>query len=148
MNAHSPYIRFKTSRIENEWLAWQELLHPALYVLVLSAALWLYRKTGKRTVITDLLRTEAEERAIYPNEPDKRSVHQYGRGADLKTNGVPPDVIKEWVDWINEAWRYYGSSGLLTALYHEVGGGGLHLHIQIGPLELKPEQPKNYIMEA
>jgi hypothetical protein len=148
MSAESPYIRFKSSRIENEWMHRQELLHPALYVIVLSAALWIYRRTGKRTVITALLRTDAEQRAIYPNEPDKESVHQVGRGADLRTEGIPLDIIKELVDWVNATWKYYGSSNVKTALFHEVGNHGLHLHLQVGPVELKPEYPKSYIQEA
>lgn len=127
-------IRFKTDRIKNEWSG--AALNPALRVIVVAASLWLIRKTGKAAIITGLFRTRDEQRAIYPNEPDKRSTHEYGRAADIRVMGVLTDAqAHEWEAWINTAFAYYGKAGSRTALLHEVGNLGGHMHIQVGPEE-------------
>jgi len=149
----SPYIRFDGRREEIEWFsgrgAGEEFrghqLHPALYALVLAAALWHYRRTGKPVVITHILRSRAEQRKIYPDKPGRRSPHEFGRAADLRTRRLDSEIAREWAEWINQSFEYLSKTKTKTALVHEVDGRGVHLHLQIGSREPTPEKPDSYI---
>lgn len=148
----SPYIRFKSSRIEREWFAGSNSadpvpkLHPALYIVVLAAANWHYKRTGEPAVLTGIIRNRDEQLRIYPDKPDRRSVHEFGRGADIRITGLQPVVAMELEEWINRTFEYQSTKlSLHTAMIHEVGELGEHLHLQIGPLESKPETPDNFI---
>ena len=135
----SPYIRFLSSRQERDWF--ENALHPALYVIVLIAARWHYLRTKKPAVITSLIR------------PDDPGVHGDGRGADLRTWELDQQGQKEWEDYLNFNFPYVFSSKkeARTAKVHEVKGEdgvskGLHLHLQVGPLEPKPKPPESFII--
>ncbi len=148
----SPYIRFKSSRIEREWFAGSNpadpipKLHPALYIVVLAAAHWYFKRTGEPAVLTGIIRTRDEQLEIYPDHPDRRSVHEFGRGTDIRTSGLQPVVAMEWREWIDRNFEYQSARlNLHTAWVHETGEFGEHLHIQVGPLESKPETPDNFI---
>ena len=140
---NSPYIRYDGTREEREWFESRKL-HPALFCVVLAAALWLFRRTKKFTVITHILRTRAEQLEFYPDQPDKRSPHEFGRAVDIRTRDLDIEVVREWADWINRTFKYLGKAGSVTALVHDVGHGH-HLHIQIGPQELWLEAPETFI---
>lgn len=146
----SPYIRFKSPRQEREWFARSSgaEIHPALYAVVLTAARWYYQRTGRPAVLTHLLRTEGEQRRIYPDRAGYRSPHEFGRAVDMRTAGLEPSVAGEWEDWINRTFPYSGKAGANTALLHQVGGLGKHLHIQIGPLEIAPKTPETFIQQT
>jgi hypothetical protein len=142
---HLSYVSFKGPREKEEWLsggagpeATARDLHPALYVAVLAAGLWHFRRTGEPALVTCLLRTREEQQAIYPGRPDLRSPHEFGRAADLRTRHLPPATAREWAVWLNRTFDYLGRTGAATALIHEVGGRGTHLHLQIGPREPVP----------
>jgi len=148
----SPYIRFKSLRIEREWFAGSNSsdrmpnLHPALYVAVLAAAYWHFRRTGKPAVLTHLIRSREEQRKIYPDKPNVRSVHEFGRGADLRVTDLEEMARIEWENWINQNFEYRSAKqGPRTAIIHQVGSLGEHLHIQIGPLEPSPHIPDTFI---
>jgi len=142
----SPYLRFDGAREKKEWFE-SEQLHPALYVVVLAAALWHYRRTGKPVVITHILRTRAEQRSYYPDDPDKRSLHEFGQAADLRTRDLDLKTVREWAEYINDTFKYFGSVGIQTALVHDIGMGR-HFHIQIGPHESRPAKPETFIEES
>ena len=147
----SPYIRFKSVRQEKEWFggdaesAGASALHPALYVLALAAAHWHYRFTGSPAVVTQILRSPAEQLEIYPDSPARRSPHEFGRAIDLRTRELEPEAARQWEQWLNAAFAYRGRSGVQTALFHEVGGRGGHLHLQVGPAESLPRLPETFI---
>jgi len=146
----APYIRFKSPRQEREWFARSKEaeIHPALYVVVLAAAHWYYQRTGKPAVLTHLLRTDSEQRRIYPDRTAYRSPHEFGRAADLRTAGLEPVVARQWEEWINRTFPYSGKPGARTALIHQVGALGEHLHVQIGPLETAPKAPETFIEQT
>jgi len=146
----SPYIRFKSPRQEREWFARSPgaEIHPALYIVVLAASHWYCQRTGQPAVLTHLLRTEREQRQIYPDRTAYRSPHEFGRATDMRTAGLEPVVAREWEDWINRSFPYSGKPGARTALFHEVGGLGEHLHIQVGPLESAPKIPETFIQQS
>jgi len=140
----SPYLRFKSQRISDEWQ--DNRLNPLLRIIVLAAAYWHFRNTTIPAVLTGLLRTREEQQAIYPSEPNRRSVHEYWRGADLRTTHINI-LAPEWRDWINSIFPYNGSNpAIMTALVHQVGTHGEHLHLQCGPNERIPEVPDGYIL--
>jgi len=149
----SPYIRFDGYREQREWFegcsankAAAPRIHPTLYVLVLAAGLWHYRKTGRPAVVTHLLRTREEQRKLYPHRPSLRSTHEYGRAADLRTRHLSSETALEWARWLNLCFDYYGRPGAMTALCHEVGAHGRHLHLQVGPREGTPAVPETFIL--
>jgi hypothetical protein len=130
------YLDFKTGRQRSEWQS--SRLHPALGVIVLAAARWHWLAKGEPSVVTALLRTPDEQRAIYPASPGRRSPHEFGRAADLRVTSLAAGQAQDWAHWLNEAFAYSGRNGLKTALIHEVGGRGQHLHLQVGPGENIP----------
>ena len=132
-----PYVQFKTRRIEAEWNA-AGVIHPALRVVVSAAALWHWRTAGRQAVLTCALRSREEQRAIYPDQPERRSTHEYGRAADFRTRDLDPNMARAWEAWINSAFAYLGRAGTRTALLHEVNSLGGHLHVQVGPDETVP----------
>lgn len=139
------YLEFKDKRVESEWMAGFDpdapagtSLHPALVVVVAAAGHWIFRATGRRAVLTHLLRTRSEQERIYPGEPERRSPHEYGRAADFRVRNLPADLAGEWEAWLNAAFGYLGRAGSRTAILHETGGRGMHLHVQVGPAEPRP----------
>ncbi len=149
----SPYIRFDSYREQSEWFegcgarkAESRNLHPALYVVVLAASFWHYRKTGRPAVVTHLLRTRREQRKLYPQRPKLRSPHEFGRAADLRTRGLTAETALEWAEWVNLSFDYSGRDGVMTALCHELGTHGHHLHLQVGPREGMPPVPETFIL--
>jgi hypothetical protein len=137
MSDEMPYLQFKNSRIEEQWKG-GGIIHPALRVIVNAAALWHWRATGRPAVLTCVLRTRQEQRAIYPDQPERRSPHEFGRAVDLRTRDLDQDGARAWEAWINSAFAYLGHSGARTALLHEVNSLGGHLHVQAGPSETVP----------
>ena len=132
------YLDFKTGDLRRQWRQGQ--LHPALRVIVTAAARWHWLATGKQAVVTSLLRTREQQRKIYPSSPGKRSPHEFGRAADMRVSLLHPGRAGDWARWLNEAFPYQGRTGLKTALVHEVGGRGNHIHVQVGPGETLPSQ--------
>jgi hypothetical protein len=148
----SPYILFDGYREQSEWFEGCRAdkpagrrIHPALYVITLAAGLWHYREAGKPAVVTHLLRTRQEQRNLYPDRPGQRSTHEFGRAADLRTRELSTEAALEWANWLNSTFSYLGRAGTRTALVHEVGGHGRHLHLQVGPGERCPKNPATFI---
>ena len=151
----SPYIRFDCYREQSEWFEGCSAgnqagcgIHPALYAVVLAAGLWHYRKTGRPAVVTHLLRSREEQSRFYPDRPRLHSPHEFGRAADLRTALLGPDLALEWAEWLNRSFEYHGRVGVKTALYHEVGGHGEHLHLQVGPREIVPRLPETFLQRS
>ena len=135
------YLDFKTDRQRGEWQS--QRLHPALSVIVLAAARWHWLATAEPAVVTGILRTPAEQRAIYPAGAGRRSPHEFGRAADIRVTSLADGQAEAWARWRNDTFVYSGRSGLKTALVHQVAGGGRHLHLQVGPGEDAPGEAVN-----
>ena len=132
---NSPYITFKDDdpRLKEQWESGK--LHSGAVAVILYAARWHFLTTGKPVVITSLFR---------PKTTDS-GVHEDWRAGDLRTWELDDIHQTMWENVINQAFPYvYGKEGAHTAKVHEVRGEdgkskGLHLHVQTGPRELKPE---------
>jgi hypothetical protein len=91
-------------------------------------------------IITEIMRTQEEQDYIYTNlAPEDlkekykaehfQSVHQYGRGIDLRS----ADMTQEMIDFTINYFKhiiYDIDRKIQTLVYHEVGDG-IHFHIQI-----------------
>ena len=120
-------ILYKTLRIESHWLQ----VHPKIRQIVYWLSGYLAQTQDIDVIVTDLLRTREEQRALYPDEPEKKSVHQFGRGVDIGVTDI--DDPKALESYINNTWPY-GDGKHKTALYHTVHKDkkrGKHIHIQV-----------------
>lgn len=118
-------VEFKSPHLHAEW-------HDLLLVnprLVMLALLW--ADVMKRPlVITEIKRTEAQQRRYYPNNPTSKSVHQYWRGVDVSLRNVDMAVAKIKAANFNRLYPYdVKRPSLSTFLIHDIGLG-THLHIQ------------------
>lgn len=80
-------------------------------------------------MVTELIRTQAEQNKIYGINYKKKSVHQYGRGADIRCFDWPQNAIDDALFLLNLI--PYGKGNYKTAIYHEIGNNGVHIHIQV-----------------
>ncbi|MEW6777857.1 MAG: hypothetical protein AB1405_16280 [Bdellovibrionota bacterium] len=108
---------------------------PRVRAILLDAA-WFLAGRGYSLVVTCLLRTRKEQQEILARamelsrkEPE-RSPHEFGRAADIRTDGIPGNVIDELVEYLNRKYPY-DNPNLKCAIRHDVGGGD-HVHVQVG----------------
>lgn len=137
----TPYLRFKSERLERQWRGEPEgcpKLHPSLRVLTVAAGRWHWLECRKPALVTGLARTAVEQAALYPGTRTPRSPHEQGRAADLSVRMLTPERAAAWAEWLNAAFPYRGGSRYRTALVHAVGAGAIHLHLQIAPGERFP----------
>lgn len=90
-------------------------------------------KLHKDLIITSLCRTEQEQREILAQMGVEyyASVHMFGRGADCIINRGTVKEYEDVVTYINSTYPYPNNKK--TALYHKVGSGSWHLHLQTPP---------------
>jgi len=120
-------LRFKTPRIESEWYG--DKIDPRLRVVILYAHGWLLQTYGILATLTELLRTAEENRAIYGD--DQISVHQVGRGGDLRCEGpgFPTNLGASLSQAVNAAFFYRGQ--LTVAVHEPTAKKGAHVHLQV-----------------
>ena len=126
-------IQYKTDRQKREWesndLSWR------LRYLVEAVARYSFVEFKKEIVITDLIRTQEEQDEIYKNnvryqESPWKSVHQFGRGCDLRTSIYTVSEIEILKDFANFFTYDKDRPKKQTCLVHDVGVG-LHFHLQV-----------------
>jgi len=120
-------LKFKTERQRRE--LYSADLHPRLLRVIAFAALWVFRKYGRSPEVTEVFRTEEEQRSIYPGDPTRKSVHQFWRGCDIVVRGIGPAEHRQIRDTANRLFPYE-KPGHQTCIYHDVGRGA-HLHFQV-----------------
>lgn len=123
-------IKFKTKRIAKEFddPKLSDDLLSLLYILNAFCGL----QFKKDITITDLFRTQEEQDNIYNDyESYKRkkwySVHQFWRGADIRSRDFTKLEIDEILQFMNLITY---DSKHSTMLCHKVSGGAYHLHLQ------------------
>ena len=121
-------INFVHSRLKDEF----SKLHPQLIKILFWLDGFLNYHWRQSLIITHLMRTQTEQEEIYGKGTSKKSVHQFGRGADISVkdlfaNRIAPEIL---VDAINDAFPY-AKPDYKTALYHELDHRGRHIHIQV-----------------
>ena len=127
-------IEFRTAALRPQF----NLLHPGLKKILYWLSGWVEINTSaKRIIITELLRTQEEQDEIYsansdyPEKPWK-SVHQFGRGADISVHGFLSngDDIEDICREIEREFPY-GDGRHRSAIHHQAGKRGKHIHIQV-----------------
>lgn len=88
----------------------------------------------KEITITHVLRTQEQQDSFYRDDPvykvkSWKSVHQFGRGVDIRSMDFEEHEIKQIVDWVNMSFPY-GDGKHATCICHNVGQGE-HIHLQI-----------------
>ncbi len=120
-------VEFKAARQRQEF--YSPKLNDRLFWVVGLISLWVSRKHGRAPEITEVYRTEAEQRRIYANDPNRKSVHQFWRGCDIVVRGLGSAAHVEIKDFVNRLFLY-GKPGHETCVYHDAGTGW-HLHVQV-----------------
>ena len=135
-----PIIKYKSDRIQKEWES-GEVNHKLVKIVeFLLRFLSLEAPEIKEIVLTCILRFQDEQDHIYLNHKDPKiaakykkkswpSVHQYWRGADVRTRNWPKSLINKIVVLLNCITYDKKRPRKKTAKYHDVGTGA-HIHIQ------------------
>jgi hypothetical protein len=122
-------IEFKYPRLADEF----HRLHPNLKKILYWFSGWLEMNSQAKVLrITHLWRSQAEQEALYGSGIAKKSVHQFGRGADISVEGFlkAGDEVESIVERVNAEFPY-GDHQHRTAIYHQVGDRGWHIHLQV-----------------
>ena len=123
-------VECKTQRIRKELHSGK--LDLRLVALVVAVAVHVLGRYGKVIEITEIFRTHGEQLRIYPDKPNRRSVHESWRGVDIVVRGLGEKEYQQIRDWVNHRWPY-GKKRYKTCKFHDVGLGP-HLHLQARPL--------------
>ena len=125
-------IDFKTQRIREEWAG--DKVHKNIKNLVSMLSYYMELEHGRDVVITDLLRTQEEQDEYYKNDKKYKkkpwkSVHQYGRGVDIRSHGLEQKTIEMVLNFLNMVKYDQARPHKKTAIHHDIGLSG-HFHIQ------------------
>jgi hypothetical protein len=125
-------LQYKEERQRQEFET-EGMVDNRLKIILYALGAFVNCRFHKALIITGLVRYEEEQRAIYPNDPAKISVHQDKpcRGADASVKWFTEDECNEILKFLNSSFEYSGQ--YKTALIHDVGQGR-HLHIQVNYL--------------
>ena len=124
-------MRFKTPRIQEEYnflfLQNRRLLFALMYLDYFTQL-----EFKKDFMITSLLRTAEEQKALYANvTPDKvitNSPHMTWEAADLRSTDFTAEEQKKMLVILNQLTFRNGKS---TAFIHQIDGNTTHFHIQV-----------------
>ena len=130
-------ITFKDDRQKAEWAD----ISGKLKQLIEMLALYMWLKYGRQIMITELKRTQDEQDDIYGKKADKetkakykkkpwKSVHQFDRGADIRTYDWERNEVKDALFILNTIVYDKARSRKKTAIHHDLGTGE-HIHIQV-----------------
>lgn len=118
-------MKFKDSeRHKKEF--WE--LHPLLQLILMDLNDWAITR-GEEMTVTELIRTDAEQETLFKDGDAKEriSVHQFGRGADVRL--FKKDPLNLLVgEYINHKYPY-GDGVHKTLVTHE--GTAMHHHLQV-----------------
>jgi hypothetical protein len=126
-------MRFKTQRIEDEW--YSDQISEKLKSIMAILDQFTNMEFGKDIMLTDLMRTKAEQDEIYKDNPRYKerswnSVHQYGRGADIRSRDFTQDQLNTIKNFLN-CFKYdKNRPNKNTCTIHDVGSG-MHVHTQV-----------------
>lgn len=129
-------MRYKTSRIEQEWNS--DKLDFRLRIIALALDWYCKKYINKRgIVLTHILRIWDEQKEIYKTNPRFKlnpwhSVHEYWRGIDAGVNAYTEEERQRMCNFINKYFQYFGRH--CCCVYHNVGLGW-HFHLQVDWLD-------------
>ena len=123
-------LGFKTERQEQEF--WSERVDHRIRLLLLDVAAYCELKDLPPPVVTEILRSDKEQRALYLHTPHRRSLHQVGRAVDLRTEvDGKSHWTQERVELVMAYLRIRWGESLRELLHHAVPGGAPHLHVAV-----------------
>jgi hypothetical protein len=121
-------MKFKNVLVESQF----SLIDKRLKIILLFLDYYVFERYQKELTITDLMRSQEEQDAIYAMDENYKikpwkSVHQVGRGADVRTFDLPKNIIDDILTLLNTL-PY--DDKRKTAIHHDIGTGA-HIHIQV-----------------
>ena len=130
-------IQFKTDRQRTEW----NDISGRLKQMIEMLSIFRYLRYNKEMVITELMRTQEEQDELYGKKADKEtrekynkkpwsSVHQFGRGADVRTHDWERNEVRDALFILNTIVYDVSRPRTKTAIHHDIGTGE-HIHIQV-----------------
>jgi hypothetical protein len=124
------HIQFKTERLCRQFNLplTTTSLSPKLISIIMYSAWFFDAELNQPFVITGLQRTQGEQDSIYKNDERYKvkpwkSVHQFGRGCDVRIRHLKMEEINKFVANVNTHFRYPDH---VTALYERD-----HVHLQV-----------------
>ena len=125
-------MKFKTDDQFNDWHNGK--IAPKLKNIIKMVDCYMMAKYGYEITVTETMRTQEQQDYIYRNNVKYKvkpwpSVHQFGRGIDLRTRDMNPQMVADVVQLCNNIPYDKNRPSKKTAQAHNVGSG-LHLHIQ------------------
>lgn len=119
-------IDYKYPHLEDEF---EHRIDNRLQFIIFAIAGYVWHKFGIHITLTELMRDKKTQMKLYPDIEYVMSVHEQGRGADIRTRDFLKEEITQIVDFINNN-VFYGKVSKKVATYHDVKG--LHIHLQVG----------------
>lgn len=124
-------MQFKTDKLKKDFEAAKaaklRIVELAEWFEALSKKLY-----SKEPVVTDFIRTMADQVALYGKEQD--SVHLHKRGIDFRSSMYSDAEIVKLAEETNKVWQYDAKQpSLKCCLYHKIAGGAYHFHFQVHP---------------
>lgn len=122
-------------RVAEEWKRGK--IHPLLRGILEDAQDFALDLWQWPFVVTCILRTPAENDALYQNDGTHRDgVHVQGRGADIRIRDVDHNAVDSVVHYINNRFVYDPERPKMKCALKEgtgPGSSGPHMHIQAHP---------------
>ena len=119
-------ILFKYDSIRKQWAKMIKDKNPLVPRLI-EAANFIKKNFNKPIVLTEVLRTQAQQNKIYGKKRGKKSWHQFYAAADLRVRIYTPSEIVQIVSFLK---KFEKENALrLTVLYHDIGLAS-HIHFQ------------------
>ena len=116
-------VKFKddNARLKDEF---DTKIDCRLQFILLNLATYVYERFKKQVVVTCLIRTGAENAATAGSNP--QSAHLRGDAADIRSFIYSEEEIQEIIAYLKHHW-----GPMIHAIFHNPGGNGPHIHINI-----------------
>jgi len=126
-NLSNAKVEYKTNRIKKEF-SQLRIKNNYLYKIIHHTASDFNVFFNKNLVITEVYRTEREQKRYYKGKRVFKSSHQDWSAVDIRTRDLREVEINFIIKKIREV--YFVKNGFkTTVLYHDVGLGK-HIHVQ------------------
>jgi hypothetical protein len=120
-------MRFKTPELEEEF----KRAHPKVIALARYLDWWFMQNVGHDGMLTDVERTQEEYDKIYNASPylgPRPHLAPQSRAVDWRSIEFTEDDILKACEHMNHWWPRRDNKP--TLMYHSVGGGAKHFHLQ------------------
>jgi len=120
-------------RLKDEWKTLSKR-NPALHSIIVHLAGYSGLTLGREIVITQIYRTEEEQKEIYGPHCSKTSPHQHWCAVDLRCRDYSLDE-RAHLERTLRVYDHFNKfkhlpSASRTVLIHKVNNGGIHFHVQ------------------